>query len=79
MGKPRKSRSIFRGVRWRSPSAKSVKACPRCGSLNVQLSSKFDIWLTPEQYICKDCGYRGPIIVEVEEEKERKGEETETG
>jgi len=63
---------IFRRVRWQSPSSKSVEACPRCGSLNIQLSSKFDIWLTPRRYVCRDCGYMGPIVLEIEENEEEK-------
>jgi hypothetical protein len=37
------------------------------------LSSRFDVWLFPEQYICENCGYKGPIVLElVKEEKEEK-------
>jgi hypothetical protein len=29
------------------------------------------VWLFPEQYICENCGYKGPIVLElVKEEKE---------
>ena len=58
-------REVLRGLKRRGPVR---KLCPRCGSPELRLSSKFDIWLTPEQYICKSCGYRGPIVMEVEEE-----------
>jgi len=43
-----------------------IKLCPRCHSKNIRLSSVFDGWLTPEVYVCKDCGYRGPLVLEVE-------------
>lgn len=43
-----------------------VKLCPRCHSKNIKPSSVFNGWLTPEVYICEDCGYRGPIVLEVE-------------
>lgn len=59
---------IFKRVKWRSPSKRHQKYCPRCGSFNIKLSSRFDGWLTPEQYVCRDCGYRGPIILEIEED-----------
>ena len=42
------------------------KYCPRCGDPNIRLSSKFDIWFLPEQYICEKCGYTGPIVLEME-------------
>jgi predicted RNA-binding Zn-ribbon protein involved in translation (DUF1610 family) len=45
------------------------KLCPRCGSLRLRLSSRFDIWLFPEQYVCEQCGYKGPIALELEAEK----------
>jgi len=48
---------------------KKVKVCPRCGSTNIHLSSKFDVWLMPKQYVCYDCHYIGPIVLELEEEK----------
>jgi predicted RNA-binding Zn-ribbon protein involved in translation (DUF1610 family) len=49
---------------------KKIEVCPRCGSVNIKLSSKLDMWLTPKQYICHDCGYRGPVVLELEEDKE---------
>jgi len=60
---------LFRSFRWRSPSSRVVRICPRCGSPDIHLSSKFDVWLTPEQYVCRRCGYKGPIILEIEEDE----------
>jgi predicted RNA-binding Zn-ribbon protein involved in translation (DUF1610 family) len=58
-------REVLRGLNKR----KAVKKlCPRCGSSKLRLSSRFDIWLTPEQYICESCGYKGPVVMEVDEE-----------
>jgi DNA-directed RNA polymerase subunit RPC12/RpoP len=51
-----------------------VEVCPRCGSVNIKLSSKFDMWLMPKQYVCYDCGYAGPVILELEEDKENQTE-----
>lgn len=48
-----------------------IKVCPVCGSRKLRLSSPLDGWLTPEVYICEECGYRGPIYLELQlEEKE---------
>jgi len=33
------------------------------------LSSRLDAWLTPKKYFCEDCGYVGPVIMEVEKEE----------
>ena len=43
-----------------------IKVCPICGSRNIKLSSAFDGWLTPETYICLQCGYSGPIVLELQ-------------
>jgi len=44
--------------------------CPRCCSPKINLSSELDIWLTPKKYLCKNCGYTGPIVMEIDIEKE---------
>lgn len=62
----RRLHGLVNKLKWKRPSTKSVKCCPRCGSSNIKLSSRFDVWLTPEQYVCKDCGYKGPIVLERE-------------
>jgi C4-type Zn-finger protein len=51
----------------------SSKFCPKCGNPKLQLSSGIEShpkWygLTPTQYICEKCGYKGPIALEKEEE-----------
>ncbi|MBS7625203.1 hypothetical protein KEJ29_06480 [Candidatus Bathyarchaeota archaeon] len=46
-----------------------ISVCPRCGSRNIGLSSKFDAWLMPKRYACRDCGYVGPIVLEVDLEE----------
>jgi DNA-directed RNA polymerase subunit RPC12/RpoP len=44
--------------------------CPRCGSPKLSLSSSLDYWLTPQKYICSECGYIGSIFMELEKEEE---------
>jgi C4-type Zn-finger protein len=44
--------------------------CPRCRSPEIKLSSRFDVWLFPEQYICQKCGYKGPIVLELEKKNQ---------
>jgi predicted RNA-binding Zn-ribbon protein involved in translation (DUF1610 family) len=60
-------REIIRGIERRRLWA--PKYCPKCGSSKISLSSSFDIWLTPEQYVCKSCKYSGPIVLEIEFEE----------
>ncbi len=53
-----------------------IRVCPICESRNIRKSSTFDGWLLPEQYICLDCGYRGPIYMEIQiDEEELKRDE----
>lgn len=59
---------ILKRLRWVSPGKNKILLCPRCGSRSIRLSSKFDAWLMPKRYVCEDCGYIGPIILEVDEE-----------
>jgi predicted RNA-binding Zn-ribbon protein involved in translation (DUF1610 family) len=43
----------------------SVKKCPQCGSDDVTL------WMGGKlgvQYMCKSCGYHGPLIIEEDSE-----------
>jgi ssDNA-binding Zn-finger/Zn-ribbon topoisomerase 1 len=62
---------VLKGMKRRN---QTIKLCPKCRSPKLKLSSSFDIWLTPEQYVCENCGYKGPIILEVEEENLHKTE-----
>lgn len=51
--------------------------CPRCGSPKIQLSSSLDVWLTPKQYYCENCGYLGIVVMELEPEQEGQDKEKE--
>jgi predicted RNA-binding Zn-ribbon protein involved in translation (DUF1610 family) len=59
-------REVLKTLKRRKPSA---KYCPRCGSPEIHLCSGADYWLTPLKYECKSCGYRGPIVMELEKEE----------
>jgi predicted RNA-binding Zn-ribbon protein involved in translation (DUF1610 family) len=50
--------------------------CPRCASPKIHLSSSFDTWLFPTKYRCENCGYVGPIVMELEKEENQKKKET---
>jgi len=60
-------REVFKSLKRRKPS---TIYCPKCCSPKIRLSSSLDIWLTPKKYICQNCGYNGPIIMELEKEEE---------
>ncbi len=47
-----------------------VKVCPRCGSPKLrQAGNSIGGWLIPQTYYCEneECGYSGPLFVEVDE------------
>jgi len=60
-------REVLKTLKRRKPS---LIYCPRCASQNIHLSSGFDYWLTPKKYFCENCGYLGPIIMELEKEED---------
>jgi len=60
-------REVLNTLKHRKPTA---IYCPRCTSPKINLSSSFDIWLMPKKYLCKECGYLGPIVMELEKEEE---------
>jgi predicted RNA-binding Zn-ribbon protein involved in translation (DUF1610 family) len=43
--------------------------CPKCTSTRIHLAHSLDYWLTPKQYLCDECGYHGPIVLELEKEE----------
>jgi len=63
----RNIREVFETLKRRKPSK---IYCPRCGSPKIHLSSSLDYWLTPKKYVCENCGYVGPIVMELEKEEE---------
>jgi len=60
-------REVFNSMKHGKPAA---KYCPRCGSPKLKLSSSLDFWLTPAKYVCQECGYKGPLVMELEEERD---------
>jgi len=59
-------REVLKTLKRRKPSK---KYCPKCGSPEIRLSSSSDYWLTPVKYVCKKCGYYGPVVMELEKEE----------
>jgi len=60
-------REVLKSLKHRKP-AKIY--CPKCCSPKIKMHSSFDLWLTPQKYVCDNCGYIGPIILELEKEEE---------
>jgi hypothetical protein len=62
-------RDVFRSLKHQKPTQ---IFCPKCASPKINLSSSLDYWLTPKNYLCKECGYIGPVFMELEKEEEKK-------
>jgi predicted RNA-binding Zn-ribbon protein involved in translation (DUF1610 family) len=60
------AREVLKMIKRRKPS---TKYCPRCGSPDIHASRGAGYWLTPLKYACKNCGYCGPIVMELEREE----------
>jgi len=67
MGFMRDVREALKSTKRRPPSK---IYCPRCGSAAIHTSFRNDIFLVTKQYVCDDCKYSGPLIMELEKEKE---------
>jgi transposase-like protein len=48
-----------------------MKLCPKCGSPNIEPAHDkfFKMGRELQEYVCKDCNYIGPLIVETDEEE----------
>ena len=65
---PQNVREVITSLKHRKP-AKIY--CPRCCSQKIKMHSTFDQWLTPVKYVCENCGYVGPIVMELEKEEKK--------
>jgi len=45
-----------------------LKICPKCLSTEIYPEVRFGVF--PTTYRCKDCGYAGTLIIEVEPKEE---------
>ena len=59
-------REVLKMLTRRKPSK---KYCPKCGSPEIRLSNGSVYGLGPSKYVCKKCGYSGPVVMELEKEE----------
>ena len=46
----------------------SAIVCPRCGSQRISKSSGMDGWMLPPLYLCRECGYAGRLVLEIDKQ-----------
>jgi uncharacterized protein with PIN domain len=66
-------REVLKELKHKKLSKPAPKFCLKCGSHKIKLSGSLNTYprmygITPSQYICNSCGYKGPIAIEIEEE-----------
>lgn len=65
---------VLKGLKHKKIGEATTKVCPRCESPRITISSGLDTYprlygITPEKYVCNDCGYSGPLFLEQKKEK----------
>ncbi len=48
----------------RSVREETILCCPVCGSINIERIRVLGV--TPTLYLCKNCGYKGYIVLELD-------------
>jgi len=66
---------VLKQLKYKKRGEATINLCPKCGSPRISLSSGFDTYprlygITPEQYVCTECGYKGPIVMEQTKKEE---------
>ena len=67
-------REVLKELKHKKIGEATIKLCPKCVSNKISLSSGFDTYprmygITPRHYVCAECGYKGPIVMEQTKEE----------
>ena len=62
-------RDVLKGLKRKKRGEATVNVCPRCGSKNLSFCTGLETYpglygIAPRQYLCAECGYKGPIVLE---------------
>ena len=69
-------REVMKELKHKKYGESSTQLCPKCASPKISINSKSDLYpnlygITPRKYICSECGYNGPLVLEkIKEEHE---------
>jgi ssDNA-binding Zn-finger/Zn-ribbon topoisomerase 1 len=76
MGRLSDFREVIKELKHKELDEKTINLCPKCGSPKIYLSSLSTYpglyGIAPRQYVCPECGYNGPIVMEQTKTKEEK-------
>jgi predicted RNA-binding Zn-ribbon protein involved in translation (DUF1610 family) len=62
-------REVLKGLKHKKRGIATTNFCPKCGSPKILLTSGLGTYprmygITPEEFMCPECGYKGPIVLE---------------
>ena len=63
-------REVLKGLKHKKRGEATINVCPKCGSKNIFYTNRWLYGITPTQYECADCGYKGPIVMELTKTEE---------
>ncbi len=76
MGRLSDFREVIKELKHKERGEETINICPKCGSKKIYLSSLSTYpglyGIAPSQYICPECGYTGPIVMEQTKTKDEK-------
>ena len=63
-------REVLKGLKHKKVGEATINVCPKCGSKKIFHTNRWLYGITPTQYACSDCGYKGPIVMELTKTEE---------
>ena len=68
MGRLSDFREVLKELKHKKLGEATINLCPKCGSKKIALNSLGTYpglyGIAPRQYVCPECGYKGPLVVE---------------
>jgi len=62
-------REVLKELKHKKVSEATINLCPKCGSKKISHTDSRLYGITPRQYVCAECGYTGPIVMELTKEE----------
>ena len=71
-------REVIKELKHKKIGESSTQLCPKCASPKISIDSGSGTYpklygITPSKYVCSNCGYKGPIVLEQTKEEAETG------
>ena len=77
MGRLSDFREIIKELKHKKLDEKTINLCPKCGSPEISFNNLGTYpglyGMAPRQYVCSECGYNGPLVMEHTKTNEEEG------